>query len=445
LFLGREGDTLDSKQVLEEIRNRKVRFVQLWFSDLLGNLKSIEIPSDELATVLEEGLGFDGSSIHGFARIDESDMLIQPDPSTFAMLPWDNVARIMCDVIEPDGNPYSGDPRWALKRALNAAKQKGFSLFVGPEVEYFYFQSASGTQPVDEGGYFDLVPPDEGSTVRRETVLSLLSMGIAVEAAHHEVAWGQQEIDLRFRDALTIADNLMTTRIVVKEIARKHGIHATFMPKPLSTQNGSGMHLHQSLIGKDGANAFFDKDDPLFLSSIAKGYIAGLMRHAKEVTGVCAQWVNSYKRLVPGYEAPVYITWAHRNRSNMIRVPMYKPGQEMATRIEFRAPDPACNPYLAFAVLIHAGLAGIENKYPLPEPMDGDVYSMDSKRRKELGIESLPGSLNEAIQVMESSDLVRHALGDHIFEKFIQNKKIEWDTYRSQVHPYELDRYLTML
>jgi glutamine synthetase len=436
---------LDSKQVLEEIRDREVGFVQLWFSDLLGNLKSIEIPSGELATVLKEGLGFDGSSIHGFARIDESDMLIKPDPDTFTMLPWDNVARIICDVIEPDGNPYLGDPRWALKRALAAAKQKGFSLFVGPEVEYFYFASASGTQPVDEGGYFDLVPPDEGSVVRRETVLALQSMGIAVEAAHHEVAWGQQEIDLRFRDALTIADNLMTTRIVVKEIARKHGIHATFMPKPLSTQNGSGMHLHQSLFTEDGVNAFYDSKDPLYLSPVAKGYIAGLMHHAKEVTGVCAQWVNSYKRLVPGYEAPVYITWAHRNRSNMIRVPMYKPGQEMATRIEFRAPDPACNPYLAFAVLIHAGLAGIENKYPLPEPIDDDVYSMDSKTRSSLGIESLPGSLNEAIQVMETSDLVRHALGDHIFDKFIQNKKIEWDAYRSQVHPYELDRYLIML
>lgn len=436
---------VDGQQVLETINNKGIKFVQLWFTDLLGNLKSIEIPSDELDKVLQEGLGFDGSSIHGFARIDESDMLIQPDPSTFTILPWDHVARIICDVIQPDGSPYPGDPRWALKRALALAKEKGFSLFVGPEIEYFYFQSASGTQPVDEGGYFDLVPPDEGSAIRRDTVLALQSMGIGVEAAHHEVACGQQEIDLRFRDALTIADSLITTRIVVKEIARKRGIHATFMPKPLTTQNGSGMHLHQSLFREDGANAFFDKRDQLFLSPIAKGYIAGLMHHAKEVTGVCAQWVNSYKRLVPGYEAPVYITWAHRNRSNMIRVPMYKPGHEIATRIEFRAPDPACNPYLAFAVLIKAGLTGIDNNYPLPDPIDGDVYSMDSKTRKSLAIESLPGSLNEAIEVMESSDLVRKALGDHIFDKFIQNKKIEWDAYRSQVHPYELDRYLTVL
>jgi len=433
------------ERVLEEIKKRGIRFVQLWFTDLLGNLKSIEIPTSELAETLQEGLGFDGSSIHGFARIDESDMLIKPDLNTFALLPWDNVARLICDVLEPDGSPYAGDPRWALKRALALASKKGFSLFVGPEVEYFYFQSASGTEPVDQGGYFDLVPPDVGSTIRRETVLALQGMGIRVEAAHHEVAHGQQEIDLRFRDALTIADNIMTTRLVVKEIARRHGIHATFMPKPLSNQNGSGMHLHQSLVREDGTNAFFDKDDPLFLSPIAKGYIAGLMHHAKEVTGVCAQWVNSYKRLVPGYEAPVYITWAHRNRSNMVRVPMYKPGKEMATRIEFRAPDPACNPYLAFAVLINAGLAGIENNYPVPDPIDGDVYSMSARERDRLGIKSLPGSLNEAIEVMESSDLVRQALGDHIFEKFIQNKKIEWDAYRSQVHRYELDRYLTIL
>jgi len=435
----------DAERVLEEIKKRGIRFVQLWFTDLLGNLKSIEIPTSELPAALQEGLGFDGSSIHGFARIDESDMIIQPDLNTFAILPWDNVARFICDVLKPDGSPYAGDPRWALKRALALASKSGFSLFVGPEVEYFYFQSTSSTEPVDQGGYFDLVPPDGGSTIRRETVLALQEIGIRVEAAHHEVAHGQQEIDLHFGDALTIADSIMTCRFVVKEVARKHGIHATFMPKPLSDQNGSGMHLHQSMIREDGSNAFFDKNDPLFLSSIAKGYIAGLMHHAKEVTGVCAQWVNSYKRLVPGYEAPVYITWAHRNRSNMVRVPMYKPGKEMATRIEFRAPDPACNPYLAFAVLINAGLSGIDNKYPIPDPIDADVYSMSAEEREKLGIESLPGSLNEAIEVMESSDLVRQALGDHIFEKFIQNKKIEWDAYRSQVHAYELDRYLTVL
>ncbi len=439
--MGEEG----RRQVLQDVKEQGIRFIQLWFTDLLGNPKSVEIPANQLEEALHEGIGFDGSSIHGFARIDESDMLIKPDTKSFAVLPWGNVARLICDVLEPDGTPYPGDPRWALKRAISEANKLGFTLYVGPEIEFFYFQSGCDTTPLDNAGYFDLVPPDAGSKIRRETVLTLEEMGIGVEAAHHEVAHGQQEIDLRFRDALTIADSLMTCRFVVKEVARKHGVYATFMPKPLSDQNGSGMHLHQSLFHQDGSNAFFDRGDPWYLSAIAKGYIAGIMRHAKEVTGVCAQWVNSYKRLVPGYEAPVYITWAHRNRSNMIRVPMYKPGKETATRIEFRAPDSACNPYLAFAVLITAGLAGIENDYPIPEPIDGDVYSMSSEEREELGIESLPGSLNEAIAVMEGSDLVKQALGDHIFRKFIQNKKIEWDAYRSQVHQYELERYLSAL
>ncbi len=433
------------ERILREVEEKGIRFVQLWFTDLLGNLKSVEITVSELAGALDEGIGFDGSSIHGFARIDESDMIIKPDPSTFALLPWENVARLICDVLEPGRSPYPGDPRWALKRAVARAREGGFSLFVGLEVEYFYFRSSTETEPVDAGGYFDLVPPDMGAAIRRETVFALEEMGIGVEMAHHEVAHGQQEIDLRFGDALTMADSLMTCRFVVKEIARRNGVHATFMPKPLSDQNGSGMHTHQSLFREDGANAFFDPGDPLYLSPIAKGYIAGMMAHAREMIGVCAQWVNSYKRLVPGYEAPVYITWAHRNRSNMIRVPMYNPGKEGATRIEFRAPDAACNPYLAFAVQLHAGLAGIEKDYPLPAPMERDVYAMSEKERKELGVEQLPGSLNEAIAAMEESPLVREALGEHIFEKFIQNKKIEWDAYRSQVHRYELERYLSIL
>ena len=431
--------------VLKRTKEEGIKFVQLWFTDLLGNLKSVEITAEELLGALEEGVGFDGSSIHGFARIDESDMVVRPDPGTFAVLPWGNVARLICDVHEPSGEPYKGDPRWALKQALRRAADMGFTMYVGPEVEYFYFRTPEAPEVLDRGGYFDLVPPDEGTELRRETVLALEGMGIGVEAAHHEVAPSQQEIDLRFSDALTMADSLMTTRFLVKEIARRHGLHATFMPKPLYGENGSGMHTHQSLFHQDGHNAFFDPNDPMYLSQVAKGYIAGIMRHAREIIGVCAQWVNSYKRLVPGYEAPVYITWARRNRSNMIRVPMYKPGKEAATRIEFRAPDPACNPYLAFAVMLHAGLEGIQQDYPLPEPVERDVFAMSPEERRAWGIQELPGALNEAIAEMERSDLVRRALGDHIFEKFIENKRIEWDLYRAQVHRYELDRYLAVL
>ena len=433
------------ESVLRQVEEREIRFIQLWFTDLLGYLKSVEIPAQELRSVLGEGIGFDGSSIHGFARIDESDMIARPDPTTFAVLPWGNVARLICDIMEPNGQPYPGDPRYALRRALARAAQSGFSMLVGPEIEYFYLRSEAGAELLDAGGYFDLVPPDLGSEIRRETVLALQGTGIRIEAAHHEAAPSQQEIDLRFGDALTIADSLMTCRFVVKEIARQHGIHATFMPKPLFGHNGSGMHTHQSLFTTDGHNAFFDPGDPLELSAVARGYIAGLMRHAPEIIGVSAQWVNSYKRLVPGYEAPVYITWARRNRSNMIRVPMYKPGREEATRIEFRAPDAACNPYLAFATMLRAGITGIEKGYPVPAPMERDVYAMSPEERETLGIEELPGSLNVAITQMEKSPLVREALGDHIFDKFIQNKKIEWDAYRSQVHRYEIDRYLPVL
>ena len=437
---------MDPKEaVLKRMKEEGIKFVQLWFTDLLGNLKSVEITAGELEGALEEGVGFDGSSIHGFARIDESDMVVRPDPKTFAVLPWGNVARLICDVYEPSGEPYQGDPRWALKQALNRAADMGFTMYVGPEVEYFYFRSPAAPEVLDRGGYFDLVPPDEGTELRRETVLALEGMGIPVEATHHEVAPSQHEIDLRFADALTMADSLMTTKYLVKEIARRHGLHATFMPKPLYGENGSGMHTHQSLFHQDGRNAFFDPEDPMYLSQVAKGYIAGIMRHAREIIGVCAQWVNSYKRLVPGYEAPVYITWARRNRSNMIRVPMYKPGKEAATRIEFRAPDPACNPYLAFAVMLHAGLEGIQQGYPLPEPVERDVFAMSPEERRAWGIQELPGALNEAIAEMEASELVRRALGDHIFAKFIENKRIEWDLYRAQVHRYELDRYLAVL
>ncbi len=433
---------LDPKQlVLRRVEEEGIKFVQLWFSDLLGNLKSVEITAQELPSALEEGVGFDGSSIHGFARIDESDMLVRPDPKTFAVLPWGNVARLICDVYEPTGEPYRGDPRWALKRALRRAADMGFSFYVGPEVEYFYFRSPEAPELLDHGGYFDLVPPDEGSELRRETVLALAKMGIGVEAAHHEVAPSQQEIDLRFSDALTMADALMTTRFLVKEIARRHGIHATFMPKPLYGQNGSGMHTHQSLFFQDGRNAFFDPEDPVYLSPVAKGYIAGLMRHAREIIGVCAQWVNSYKRLVPGYEAPVNVAWSYRNRSPLIRVPARR---GLSTRAELRSPDPSANPYLALAVTLKAGLQGIKEDLEPPPPVDRNVYELSEKERRELGIASLPGSLEEALDELEKDEVIQQALGEHIFEYFVNAKRIEAEVYRTQVHQWELDQYLAV-
>jgi glutamine synthetase len=435
-------------QVLQRAREEKIRFVRLWFTDLLGKLKSFAITLDELEGALAEGMGFDGSSIHGFARIDESDMIAKPDPATFVVLPWRPgaapVARMFCDVLTPDGEPYVGCPRNCLKRAVARAAEHGYTMNVGPEAEYFYFKAPDSTEVLDSGGYFDLTPVDVASDLRSETVQVLEAMGIPVEYSHHEASPSQHEIDLRYADALTMADRLMTYRLVVKEVALQHGVYATFMPKPLVGLNGSGMHTHQSLF-RDGRNAFFDAKDPMFLSAAARGYVAGLMRHAREIIGICAQWVNSYKRLVPGYEAPVYITWARRNRSTMIRVPMYKPGKETATRIEFRAPDPACNPYLAFAVMLHAGLEGVERGYELPPPTELDIYELSEDERRRLGIEGLPGSLNEAIEEMERSDLVRRALGDHIFQKFVENKKIEWQEYRTQVHQYELQKYLGVL
>ena len=436
------------ENVLRQVQDENVRFIRLWFTDLLGNLKSFAITPDELEGALDEGMGFDGSSIHGFARIDESDMIARPDPTTFCLLPQETgssrAARMFCDVLEPGGAPYAGDPRYALKRAVARAAEKGYTMNVGPEAEYFYFKNAEGTELLDNAGYFDLTAVDVAHDLRSRTVETLQAMGIPVEYSHHEVAPSQHEIDLRYSDALTMADRLMTYRLVVKEVALEAGVYATFMPKPLFGQNGSGMHVHQSLFSGN-KNAFYDANDPMYLSKVARGYVAGLLRHAREIIGVCAQWVNSYKRLVPGYEAPVYICWARRNRSTMIRVPMYKPGKETATRIEFRAPDPACNPYLAFAVMLHAGLDGVEKGYTLPDPVERDLYEMSQADRKKMGIASLPGSLDEAIGEMEKSDLVRRALGDHIFEKFIENKRIEWNEYRTQVHGYELRKYLGTL
>ena len=434
--------------VLQMAKEHDVKFIRLWFTDILGSLKNVAITVEELAKALEEGIGFDGSSIEGFARIDESDMMAMPDPTTFAILPWRpqerSVARMFCDILHPDGSPFEGDPRYVLRRNLKRAADLGYTFYVGPELEYFYFANAEGTELLDQGGYFDMAPLDAATDLRRETVLILEQLGIMVEASHHEVAPSQHEIDLRYTDALTMADSTMTYRLTVKEVAMKNGVHATFMPKPLANENGSGMHVHQSLF-KGERNVFFDAADPYYLSAMARSYIAGLLRHAREITLVTNEWVNSYKRLVPGFEAPVYLSWARRNRSDLVRVPEYKPGKENATRIEYRSPDPACNPYLAFAAMLAAGLEGIEKEYPCPDPVEENVYEMSEQERQERGIAHLPGSLWEAIELAEGSDLLRRCLGDHLFDSLISNKRIEWSDYRRQVTDYELRRYLPTL
>lgn len=436
------------EDVIRIVNEQNVKFIRLWFTDILGQIKSFAITSEELEGAFDEGMGFDGSSIKGYARIDESDMVAKPDPATFQLIPWrpkeKAVGRMFCDILNPDGTPYEGDPRYALKRNLARLQEHGYSFYLGPELEFFYFKDSKGTQVLDEGGYFDLTTLDAASDLRRDTVLTLEDMGIKVEYSHHEVAPSQHEIDLRYAEALEMADNVMTYRIVVKEVATKYGFYATFMPKPIFGQNGSGMHTHQSLF-KGKQNAFYDANDKYYLSDVAKKYIAGILRHAPEITAFANQWVNSYKRLVPGYEAPVYMAWARRNRSALVRVPLYKPGKEQATRIELRSPDPACNPYLAFAVMLAAGLEGIEKNYELPEPVEKDIFDLSAEEKAELGIESLPGNLIQAIEKAEQSEVVRRALGDHIFNNFIISKKIEWDEYRSHVHPYELDKYLSIL
>jgi len=440
----------ESKEyVLKMAKEHDVKFIRLWFTDILGILKGFAITVEELEGALEQGMGFDGSSIQGFARIDESDMVAVPDPDTFQLLPWrpklhHAVARMFCDIQNPGGELFKGDPRYVLKRNLKRATDMGYTFYVGPELEYFYFQDSNGTQRLDEGGYFDMTPRDVATDLRRETVLTLEEMGISVEYSHHEVAASQHEIDMRYTDALTMADNVMTYRLVVKQIALQQGVYATFMPKPVSGVNGSGMHIHQSLF-KGDTNAFFDKNDKHHLSKLAKHYIAGLLRHAPEITAVTNQWVNSYKRLIPGYEAPVYLSWAWRNRADLIRVPEYMPGKEKSTRIEFRSPDPACNPYFAFSVMLAAGLEGIEKEYEVPDPVEENVYEMTQEERERRGIGTLPGSLWEAIQLAEKSELMRRSLGDHVFDAFVKNKKIEWDQYRGQVTDYELKRYLPIL
>ncbi len=434
--------------VMKLIKKHKVRYIRLMFTDVLGFLKGFTITVEELPRALGDGMGFDGSSIEGFARIEESDMIARPDISTFAILPWESkehpVARMFCDIYTPSGKPFEADPRYVLKKNLNLAKKMGFTYYVGPELEYFYFNNPKNTIVLDKGGYFDLTPLDVAQNVRNETVSALEDLGIIVEYSHHEVASSQHEIDLRYTEALSMADNLMTYRLVAKEIAQAKGLHATFMPKPVFGINGSGMHTHQSLF-KGTSNAFFEKKDKFHLSRIAKCFIAGLLRHAAEITSVTNQWVNSYKRLVPGYEAPVYICWAQMNRSALIRVPMYKPGKEKSTRIEYRAPDPSCNPYLAFSVMLAAGLEGIEKGYALSEPANDNIYHMTEEERQRAKIKSLPEDLLEAIKITEESQLVKKSLGDALFHFFIRNKKLEWDEYKAQVTQYEVDKYLPIL
>ncbi len=427
-------DKKSREYVLNKAQEHNVKFIRLWFTDILGLLKSFAITVDELRSAIEEGKFFDGSSIEGFARSDESDMRAVPDASTFQLLPWrpkeNSVARMFCDIRNVSGQPFEGDPRQCLKRNLKKAADLGYTFYVGPEIEFFYFKDSESTQTLDRGGYFDLTSLDAGSDLRRETVLTLEDMGVGVESSHHEAAPSQHEIDLRYTDALTMADNAITYRLVVKEIAIKNGVYATFMPKPLKGENGSGMHVHQSLF-KGAENAFYDKSDKNHLSRVAKQYIAGLLKYAPEMCIVTNQWVNSYKRLVPGFEAPFKVFWSKKNRNALVRVPAYKPGYENATRAEMRLPDAACNPYLAYAVMLAAGLQGIREKLDLPESEKENV--------------SLPQSLGEAIKIAENSKFLKDALGEHIFHSLIENKKIEWSKYCSEITNYELSNHLPIL
>src|ERR671915_2248168 len=387
----------DPGEVLARVEQENVEFVRFWFTDILGQLKSFAVGKDELEDAFADGMGFDGSSITGFNRIEESDMIAMPDPSTFKLLPWrgpeHKVGRVFCDVLTPDGAPYEGDPRFVMKRALARAEEMGFDhYYLGPELEFFLFKDDQGTEVLDRGGYFDLTTLDVASDFRRDVVFTLRELGIPVEYTHHEVGPSQHEIDMRFAGGLEMADNTMTYRIAIKEVAMQHGCYATFMPKPLFGENGSGMHTHQSLFRGD-ENAFFDPDDEYYLSGEAKGFIAGLLKHARELSALFAPSVNSYKRLVPGYEAPVYVGWSRRDRSALVRVPVYHPGKERATRAELRCPDPSCNPYLTYAAFLHAGLDGIEKGYELPEPMERNLYDLTHDEREAAGIEQLPETL----------------------------------------------------
>ncbi len=437
--------------VLRTVEERGVRFIQMWFSDVLGVPKTFSITPAELENALGDGMTFDGSAIDGFSRVQESDVLARPDAKTFQILPWRTdegpVARVFCDVFNLDGSPFEGCPRHTLRRALDLARDRGFSFYAAPELEYFYFADSDTTrppQPLDSGSYFELTVADLAGDLRKRTVLTLEDMGIPVEYAQHEDAPSQHEIDLRHTDALTMADTVMTVRLVVKETAQEKGVYASFMPKPLAGVQGSGMHTHCSLFEGD-SNAFHDPGDEHGLSKVAKGFIAGLLHHAPEITAVTNQWVNSYKRLVRGYEAPVHISWARNNRSALVRVPVTKKGKGESTRIEYRAPDPACNPYLTFALLLAAGMSGVQEGYDLPPEAAANLYAMTPEQLAAEGIRSLPTSLEEAVSVMERSELVAQTLGEHVFEWFIRNKRAEWAAYKTEVSQFELDRYLPQL
>lgn len=434
--------------VLRTVQERGIRFIRLWFTDVQGFLKSVSINPQELETAFAEGMTFDGSSIDGYARLQEADMLAVPDPATFQILPWrheEQVARMFCDITSPQGAPFVGDPRTVLKRNLAKATDMGYTFFVAPEIEYFYFADA-GPEPkvLDRGGYFDLTPLDSAQEYRRKTINALEKMGIPIEHSHHEVAPSQHEIIVRYTDALTMADNIMSFRLTVKEVALEHGIYATFMPKPLEAHDGSGMHFHMSLFSDD-RNVFADDDGGQRLSKTGQHFVAGLLTHAREITAVTNQWVNSYKRLVRGFDAPIWVSWGYNNQSALVRVPTVKANKPSSVRVEYRSPDAATNPYLALSVLLAAGLRGIEQGYELPAEVPGNVLEMTSQERREAGIERLPETLSEALDVLEGSDLVRDALGDHVFGWFLRNKRDEWDRYQHHVSRFELDTYLPIL
>ena len=430
-------------RVRKQVADDNIRHIQLWFTDILGSLKMVEIPEPQLGSVMESGAPFDGSSITGYAEIEESDIVAMPDWTTFRVLPWsqnqEKTAFVFCDILNRDYEPYEGDPRWVLRRQLKRAADVGFTFYTGPELEYFYFKSDDGPELVDEGGYFSVLPADLGNDLRKQTVRTLERLGIQIEASHHEVAPSQHEIDPHYDEALKMADNVMIARLVTKEVAAHNGLHATFMPKPIHGVNGSGMHTHQSLF-KGTANAFFSEEDEDHLSQVARGFIAGQLKHMRPMCPVLNQWVNSFKRLVPGYEAPVYVSWAHRNRTALIRVPLYIKGKESSLRAELRNPDPACNPYLAFAVMLAAGLDGIEQDLELPPSVEPNIYKMEENEREAIGLGALPNNLYEAIGETQQSELMRRTLGDHIFERFVTNKLNEWYEYREQVTQFELDR-----
>ncbi len=443
----------DAKEkVLEEVKQKDVKFIKLQFTDISGMVKSVAIPVEQLEESMDKGTWFDGSSIGGFARICESDMYLKPDPTTFAVLPWrpkeNATARIIADVHSPDGKPFEGDPRYILKRAVEEAEKEGLTYNTGPELEFFLFkanESMITPVPHDVAGYFDFSPMDLASDVRRDVIFALEKLGMHVEMSHHEVAPGQHEIDFRYGQALTTADNAVTFRYTVKAIASEHDLYATFMPKPIFGQNGNGMHVHQSLFNKEGVNIFFDSEDEYKLSETARSYIAGQLEHVRAMSAILAPTVNSYKRLVPGYEAPVYICWGQKNRSALIRVPRYSKGREQSTRAELRCPDPSCNPYLAFAVMLRAGLEGVKKKLTPPEPVEEDVYGFNDEKLAKLGIKTLPTSLGEAICELGKDKLMKETLGKHTYERYLEAKKAEWSEYSIQVTGWELERYLEML